>query len=118
MGSWIATHYAASPSSARSRQHEHIPTATLADVRLLTDSTDAETCRKVLAGVQRFISAQGGTLAPTTPEFYQVGDLYYAVLVLHEHHPIVPPGYVYIDGRWTPLLILNQNFEVVAAIAT
>jgi hypothetical protein len=116
-GRRITLRYASSADYAAARMRDHLPTVDASAVRPLTDRADAETCRRLLRTLGKNLSEQGGSLARVRPVFYEAGGYYYAVLSQRPHHLPRRGGPLYIDARWTPLYVLNRDFEVVSSAA-
>jgi hypothetical protein len=96
-----------------------VPVVTADRVRLLTNASDAGVCQQLY---NVFWPLWQNPDEPKTDwqwAYYQVGDHYY--VFLHKTTPPVtrnPDGTLNISLRWTPLLIIDRNYQVVARIAS
>jgi hypothetical protein len=98
------------------RERLHLQRVAAEDVHLLSDSADAETCRKIYVGVDEYLGVHGGHAGLSLPIFYRGGPYYFAVYTLTPH-TAAPPGMVHIDARWSPMYVLDSEFKVLAVIA-
>jgi hypothetical protein len=110
----IAVRFASSSEFARARDRYNVASASPEQVRLLTDSSDADVCRRLLTIYRQRTERGTGTLLPT---FYQAGDFYYVSLVREPKPHPARPGYAYIDTRWLPLWVLDRDLRLVASVA-
>lgn len=101
----MAHRFMSSPSFAESRQRLGLGALTPADLRLLTDATDAAACNVLRERV------------PLTPRkyprvatYYRVGSHYLVIFT-----QVVPPGETYIT--WHPLIVLDSSFAFRDAFA-
>jgi hypothetical protein len=116
-GRRIATRFVTDSQYAAARHDAGVPALTPAAVRSLSTAADADACRRIMDGVRRFVQAKGGNLGRLLPVLYEAGGYYIAVLTQPPRHTPTPGGALYIDGRWTPLYVLNRDFEVTGSSA-
>jgi hypothetical protein len=91
-----------------------------AQVRLLTDASDAETCRRLHRFVATLRRAPGAPETPRVrqlPTFYEAGGFYYVYLDLERHTPPAQPGRIYVDMRWRSMFVADRDFNQVAGLA-
>jgi hypothetical protein len=112
----IVARVAFSEEYSPSRKRLGLPTAAGTEVRVLTDSADADACKR--------LNEMLASRAPIpdwrdhwVPVFYKAGAYYYAVLSPMPDDTPAPPGMVKIDLRWTPLFVVKPDFTVLAIMA-
>lgn len=113
--------FVSAPTHADTRQRYRLPTMDSAQVRLLTDAGDAETCRRLHRFVATRRRAPGAPETPRVrqlPTFYEAGGFYYVYLDLESRRPSnMQPGQIYVDMRWRSMFVTDRDFNQVAAIA-
>jgi hypothetical protein len=95
-----------------------VPVVTADRIRLLTNASDAAVCQQLFT----VFWAQWQNPEEAKPDwhwtYYQVGDLYY--VFAHKTTPPVtrnPDGTLKVRLNWSPLYVIDGNYQVVAAIA-
>lgn len=113
-GRRIATEYASSDLYTRARERRGLRRAASDEVRPLTDG---EACKRLRALLEARAKQAGGTLTGSRPEFYVVGEYYYAVLPAAPSRCTPRPGHVCVDLRWQGLDVFDRNFRLIASSA-
>lgn len=113
----IAEHYAASPAFASTRANAGVPSALPADVRLLSGTADAETCKSIRRWASSHRNDNSSHPVRYSPTFYQVGELYYVVFTREPEHRTPRPGRVVVRLGWSSLYILDSEFKLVSSAA-
>jgi hypothetical protein len=116
-GRRIANRFVGESRYAGARRETGVPATEASAVRLLGGAADAETCRRIMDSVRRYVQAKGGAIGRLQPVLYEAGGHYVAVLTQRPRHSPTAGGALYIDGRWTPLYVLNHEFEVTGSAA-
>lgn len=101
------------PASDAARRRHGIPAMDSSAVHLLTTGNDAPTCARMLAGIRRWLAAPADHPSRGwIPVYYAAGDYYFAVMTL----PPPPPGQIRLG--FSPLLVFDRDFRLVASIAS
>lgn len=114
-GRRVVTEYA-THAGAESRAAT-VPVVDASQIRLLTNASDSATCQQLF---QRYMGLRRDPeTAPTDRHWtlYQVGSLYYVVIAR-----VSPPVQQTAEGirlrlDWTPILVFNSSFDLVASAA-
>jgi hypothetical protein len=112
-GRRLATTYATSDLYASARERRGMRRAAPAEVRPLTDG---DACKRLMALLESRATQAGGTLTGSRPEFYVVGEYYYAVLPAAPSQCTPRPNHVCIDTRWQGLDVFDRNFNLLVAL--
>jgi hypothetical protein len=113
----IAIDLATDPYYATTRASSNMPQVTAANVRLLTDATDATKCAQMFQNAQYRAVAWGGTLEHATPVFYAAGGYYFAVMTYPPPPPPPPPGHVHVRlGGWVAVYIFDSALSVITVV--
>jgi hypothetical protein len=112
-GRRLATTYASSDFYASARARRGLRRAAADEVRPLTD---ANACKRLMALLDSRAKQAGGTLTGSRPEFYAVGEYYYAVLPAAPSQCTPRPRHVCIDTRWQGLDVFDRNFNLLASL--
>lgn len=113
-GRRLATAYASSDLYTSARERRGFPRVSAEEIRPLTDS---EACKRLREFLEARARAAGGTSSGSRPEFYEVGEYYYAVIPAEASRCTPRPGYLCVDTRWQSLIVFDQSFKLVAAVA-
>lgn len=115
-GRRVVVRYATSDEYRPVRERSGVPELSQGSLRLLVDDADGAVCQRITATIQR--RQQGGT-AGFRPVYYAAGDHYLVALSRERPDPRpAPAGHVSVSlGRWAPLYVMDQDFNIVASAA-
>lgn len=86
-------------------------------LRLLAEAADEPTCRRLWEVVQTVKTQATSRTGRLIPTFYAAGD-HYLISFTREPLPLdPPPGHAVIRLGFTPLLVLDQEMNVLASLA-
>jgi hypothetical protein len=96
-----------------------VPVVTADQVRLLTNASDAAICQQLFDVILPLWRNPEEAKAGWHWAYYRVGDLYYVfVHRTMEPFPRNPDGTFNVSLGWTPLFLLDRNYQLVATIAS
>lgn len=120
----IVMRYATGDDFADTRQRHGIPTFRPEEVRLLTSPGDARICRRIphlfqqMADRANRMLGRNDAVPLRSATFYQVGDYYIAVGWGRETTSRrTADGVSLTLGSWVPLIVADQNLNLVATTA-
>jgi hypothetical protein len=117
MAHMIVSNYATTAHDSRLREEAGITTLRTQDIRLLTDSLDDATCRRLMASIHERQRAENGKTSRAVPVFYTAGSVYFAVFSAPPPRRPRTPGALYIDSRWVPMYVFDRNFRIIQSLA-
>lgn len=109
----IVSHFSVSPTHATTRSRHRLPSDST-QIRMLDDERDADACKRLTQFVHMRTNR---STSRWFPSFYRAGDFYYVVVERESRKEAAAPGMIRIDLGWTPMYVLDQDFNEVAALA-
>jgi hypothetical protein len=96
-----------------------VPVVTADQVRLLTNASDAAVCQQLFDVILPLWRNAEEAKTAWHWAYYRVGDLYY-VFVHKKMEPFDrnPDGTINVSLGWTPLFLVDRNFQLISTIAS
>jgi hypothetical protein len=114
-----AVHAFATGAEAGAWRPAGVPVVTADRIRLLTNPSYAGVCQQLYNVFWAQWRNPEEVKTGWHWAYYEVGDLYY-VFVHRTTEPVTrnPDGTFNISMAWTPLFVINRNYQIVATIAS